>query len=72
MSVLEGRHSIATRMAQATVPHIGGGGESEVGSMGDGVAARSEGVEIAITVAAKEYGPGTQILDRKTKRVEFK
>ena len=56
-------------MTKALVPH--GGGDGEVGVDDAGEYGGGEGVEVAVTVAAKDLAPGLDILYRKAKGVKL-
>ena len=56
-------------MTKALVPHGGGDGEVGVGDAGE--CGGGEGVEVTVTIAAKDLAPGLEVLYRKAKGVKL-
>ena len=57
-----------SRMAETLMPQRSGSSEKGVGS---GWCCSSDGVQVSITIAAKNHAPRPEVLHRKTKGIKF-
>jgi hypothetical protein len=64
-------HDVRSWVAETTMPGVGGGGGDQDGRSRRAGGRRAERVEGPGAVTSDEWGPGGQILHRKTRRVKL-